>query len=133
MTLTRPSEERILPVRLTQIREQARLAAARSIAKREPSDGAEVFFAAMFPSDTVYWIAPSALPILNRISTAGRLTRREREVLEGLAKGLTQGEIARELWLSPQTVKSYTATLYEKLGVHSREDAVAVAHERLAA
>jgi DNA-binding NarL/FixJ family response regulator len=57
-----------------------------------------------------------------------RLTAREREVLSLLAGGLEQEAIARELFISPKTVASHIQRILSKLGVHSRAQAVAVAH-----
>ena len=56
------------------------------------------------------------------------LTSREREVLGLLAQGLTQGEIARALVISEKTVATHIQHVLEKLGVHSRAEAVALAH-----
>lgn len=47
------------------------------------------------------------------------LTPREREVLIGIAEGLTNKEIATRLGLSPRTVESYRETLIRKLGIPS--------------
>jgi len=64
-------------------------------------------------------------------STYG-LTGREREVLRLLARGLSQNAIARDLFISPQTVATHIQRVLAKLGVHSRAEAVAFAHrERL--
>jgi LuxR family maltose regulon positive regulatory protein len=52
------------------------------------------------------------------------LTRREIQVLELLAQGLTNAEIGQRLYISLPTVKSHTRNLYGKLGVHSRKQAV---------
>jgi DNA-binding NarL/FixJ family response regulator len=61
---------------------------------------------------------------------AEMLTSREQEVLKLLARGLTQAEIARELVISPKTVGGHIQRVLTKLGVHSRAQAVAVAHEQ---
>jgi DNA-binding NarL/FixJ family response regulator len=61
---------------------------------------------------------------------ASGLTAREREVLQLLAQGLSKKEIARQLYLSPKTVNSHAERLYEKLSVHSKSEAVAVAFRR---
>jgi LuxR family maltose regulon positive regulatory protein len=53
------------------------------------------------------------------------LSAREIEVLELIAKGLTNQEIASRLFLSPHTIKAHTRNIYGKLGVHSRTEAVA--------
>jgi DNA-binding NarL/FixJ family response regulator len=51
------------------------------------------------------------------------LTEREYEVLTGIARGLTNREIAGALWLSAHTVKFHTSRLYRKVGVRSRAEA----------
>lgn len=52
------------------------------------------------------------------------LSDREREVLQLVAAGLTNPEIARALHLSPHTVKEHASSLYRKLGVRNRTEAV---------
>ncbi|HEX8032822.1 MAG TPA: response regulator transcription factor [Ktedonobacterales bacterium] len=61
---------------------------------------------------------------------SGELTSREREVLEGVAKGQRSKEIAAHLHITENTVKGHLATIYAKLGVDSRASAVAEAMER---
>jgi DNA-binding NarL/FixJ family response regulator len=56
------------------------------------------------------------------------LTKRERDVLALLAEGLSQKEIARELVISTKTVAAHIQNTLGKLGVHSRTQAVAIAH-----
>jgi len=55
------------------------------------------------------------------------LSDRESEVLALIALGLTNGEIAEELYLSVETVKTYVKRLYAKLGVHNRAQAALAA------
>ena len=52
------------------------------------------------------------------------LAQREREVLESLAAGRTYKEIASHLGVSKDTVRTYIRRLYEKLRIHSRNEAV---------
>ena len=47
------------------------------------------------------------------------LTRRERQVLQGIARGSTNKEIASELGLSSRTVESYRESLMRKLGIYT--------------
>jgi LuxR family transcriptional regulator, maltose regulon positive regulatory protein len=55
------------------------------------------------------------------------LTPREQEVLELVAAGLTNREIAEKLVVSPETVKKHTGTIYGKLGASNRTEAAAKA------
>jgi two-component system response regulator DesR len=52
------------------------------------------------------------------------LTEREREVLDLIAAGATNREIAGRLYLSPHTVKEHTSALYRKLRARNRAEAV---------
>ncbi len=58
------------------------------------------------------------------------LSRREREVLSRVAAGATNNEIATDLGIGEETVKTLLARAYAKLGVRRRAEAVAAAHER---
>ena len=55
------------------------------------------------------------------------LSPREQEILERLAAGLTNREIAEQLVISAETVKKHTGSIYGKLGVRSRTEAAAKA------
>jgi DNA-binding NarL/FixJ family response regulator len=55
------------------------------------------------------------------------LSDRESEVLALIARGLTNGQIAEELYLSVETVKTYVKRLYAKLEVHNRAQAAVAA------
>jgi DNA-binding CsgD family transcriptional regulator len=55
------------------------------------------------------------------------LTEREREILDLVAEGKTNAEIAMELWIAPTTVRKHLENVYEKLGVRTRTAAAAVA------
>ena len=55
------------------------------------------------------------------------VTNREIDVLELLGERLSNKEIARRLVISPATVKRHTLSIYRKLGVESRREAVAKA------
>ena len=53
-----------------------------------------------------------------------RLTERELEVLRLVAKGLNNREVAKELFISENTVKNHVRNILEKLQLHSRMEAV---------
>ena len=58
------------------------------------------------------------------------LSAREREVLALVARGTSNREIARELFISEATVKTHLTHRYATLGVHDRAAAVATAYQR---
>jgi PAS domain S-box-containing protein len=58
------------------------------------------------------------------------LTARERDVLGLICEGLADKEIAARLKLAPNTVRNHVATVYSKLDVHSRSEAIVWARER---
>jgi len=58
-----------------------------------------------------------------------KLTRRELEILELVAEGRSNRQVAELLWVTDQTVKFHLANVYRKLGVRSRFDAARWAQE----
>lgn len=57
------------------------------------------------------------------------LTERECEVLSHVARGLSNGEIANELFISPATAKTHVSRVMMKLGARDRAQLVAIAYE----
>ena len=58
---------------------------------------------------------------------APRLTDREMEVLRLVAKGMNNRDIAKDLYISENTVKNHIRNILEKLHLHSRMEAVVYA------
>lgn len=59
-------------------------------------------------------------------TTVPTLTEREQQVLAGMSRGRSNGEIGRELFLSEDTVKTHARRLFRKLGAGDRAHAVAI-------
>lgn len=107
---------------LKDIRPHDLLAAVRVVAKGE---------ALLAPSITRRLIARFAEQLSPPATSQDleRLTDRETEVLRLMAKGLSNSEIAEQLYLSPTTIKSHVAGVLAKLGVRDRVQAVVFAYE----
>ena len=75
---------------------------------------------------------PVAAVLVNRLRApaADALTPREVQVLAAVARGLSNGEIGRELFIGEATVKTHLLRLFAKLGVDDRTRAVTVAMAR---
>jgi len=61
-----------------------------------------------------------------------RLTERERQVLRLMAQGLDNNSIAKTLCITLKTVECHVTRILDKLGVHSRQEALVWAHTHLA-
>jgi len=87
--------------------------------------------ALLSPSITRRLIADYARrpPASEQPAALAELTPRELEVLRLLARGLSNGEIARELVLGDATVKTHVARIFGKLNLHDRAQAVVLAYE----
>jgi len=69
------------------------------------------------------------IPAKPVVRAAGGLSVREVEVLQLVAKGMTDAEVAEALYISPRTVARHLQSVYNKLGVNSRTAATAFAFE----
>ena len=75
--------------------------------------------------------------VLSRFTGAGpqaetpfpQLTTRERDILARVARGLNNDAIARELTISPKTVRNHVHSIYGKLQVQSRAEAISEARD----
>jgi two-component system response regulator DesR len=84
--------------------------------------------------DGEIYLSPQAYAALAKATRAeGQtqpLTERETEVLRLAKRGLPNPQIARSLHISPGTVRNYLSSIYRKLDVHSRHEALQVAEKR---
>jgi DNA-binding NarL/FixJ family response regulator len=74
--------------------------------------------------------APLAAKLMRQVRGTEQLTPRELEVLTLVARGLSNGEIARELFIGEATVKTHLLHVFDKLGVSDRTAAVTTAMQR---
>ena len=74
-------------------------------------------------------VAQKMLGMVTEPDPLQALTSRERQILERIVQGLDNQAIANDLNLAEQTVRNYASTLYEKLAVSSRTEAVVWARE----
>ncbi|MFL6293862.1 MAG: response regulator [Thermoanaerobaculia bacterium] len=91
---------------------------------------AEIFAAIRTVSAGGALIPPVIASKLLRQVREDALTAREKEVLELVAAGLANGEIAGRLFISERTVKFHVSSILAKLGAKNRTQAVRVARER---
>lgn len=74
--------------------------------------------------------APLAAKLMRQVRGGEQLTPRELEVLRLVARGLSNGEIASELFIGEATVKTHLLHVFDKLGVSDRTAAVTTAMQR---
>ena len=112
------------------------LAALTDITQRKRTEE-ELMAAIQAVMQDTTWFSRSVMERLAQVRSSNpegaevkELTPRERQVLELMAQGKSNQAIAAELDLAKQTVRNYTTTLYEKMGVRSRAEAIVWARER---
>jgi DNA-binding NarL/FixJ family response regulator len=87
-------------------------------------------------ADGEIYLSPQAYAALAQATRAGGerkeqlLSEREVEILRLAKRGLPNPQIAQSLHISPGTVRNHLSTIYRKLGVHSRHEALQLADER---
>lgn len=69
----------------------------------------------------------ASAPSQRKSALADSLSTREREILRLIVRGMTNTEIAKQLYLSEGTVRNHVSALFEKLGVSDRTQAAVVA------
>ncbi len=79
--------------------------------------------------DEVRWFLGSATSEVPTTTFFAHLTPRERQVLDLVARGLSNGQIADQLFISPKTVRNHVTHLFEKLEATHRAEVVVRARE----
>lgn len=77
---------------------------------------------ALFLAELRAFVSPHADDPISDAGFGG-LSKRERDVLEGVCLGLSNEAIAQQLGLSPKTVRNHLTNIFDTLGVHSRTQA----------
>jgi DNA-binding NarL/FixJ family response regulator len=111
--------------------EAARMAGALGYVVKtvEPVDLPEVLRSALSGESFKVWGAAEEQPQgVAPVTGEAALSEREAAVLEAVARGLSNREIGRQLWISEQTVKFHLRNVYRKLGVSSRTEAARYAY-----
>jgi len=114
--------------------------AAGFVLKDAPAD--DLIHAVRSIAEGGSWLDPRVTPRLlavlqssaapadrSRPSAFDRLTQRELEVLELIARGQTNIEIAAELYLSERTVKGHVSSIFSKVGARDRAAAIVLAYD----
>jgi DNA-binding NarL/FixJ family response regulator len=78
---------------------------------------------------TGYFATPGGDPEKSPVQAFPNLTEREHEILTLMAEGYTNSTIASRLYLSPKTVRNYVSSIFTKLGVSDRSQAIVQARE----
>ena len=108
--------------------EAARQGGARGYVVKtvEPVDLAAVLRTALSSTSFAVWGAETGQASDQSGETV--LSERETAVLDAVARGLSNREIGRQLWISEQTVKFHLRNVYRKLGISSRTEAARYAY-----
>ena len=130
----RKHDPTIAVVILSSYSDEAQIEAARQagalgyvVKTVEPVDLADVVRKALSGQPFAVWGAKEPLAAASGAGTA-LLSEREGVVLEAVARGLSNREIGRQLWISEQTVKFHLRNIYRKLGISSRTEAARYAY-----
>lgn len=73
------------------------------------------------------FLSPEVAQLLATDEPIADLSPRQRQILESIARGLSNAQIALLLGISPESVKTHVANLFGKIGAANRSEAVAIA------
>jgi DNA-binding NarL/FixJ family response regulator len=93
------------------------------------ANGEAIFSPTISRRLTGYFATPGADPEKSSVQAFPNLTEREHEILTLIAEGYTNSTIASRLYLSPKTVRNYVSSIFTKLGVSDRSQAIVQARE----
>jgi len=107
------------------VREALDLGVRAFVVKDAPLDGLKRALETVAEGGS--YVDPVVAALLLAKPAGPQLTERERQVLRLLADGYSYAEIGRQLFISPETVRTYVTKTIQKLGVQTRMQAVATA------
>ena len=93
------------------------------------ADGEAIFSPTIARRLTGYFATPGGDPKTSSPQAFPNLTEREHEILALIAEGYTNTAIASHLYLSPKTVRNYVSSIFTKLEVSDRSQAIVQARE----
>jgi DNA-binding NarL/FixJ family response regulator len=108
--------------------EAAQAGTAAAIAKSTDAAAVGMLIREVAAGNVYHAFMPRRAPRAEATPLADMLTRRELEILRYVTAGMSNGLIARELWVTEQTVKFHLSNIYRKLGVRNRTEASHYAH-----
>ncbi len=93
------------------------------------ASGGAIFSPTITQRLTEYFAIPGGDSTTSSVRTFPDLTEREHEILSLMAEGHTNTAIASRLYLSPKTVRNYVSSIFTKLQVSDRSQAIVQAHQ----
>ncbi len=93
------------------------------------ANGEAIFSPTITQRLTGYFAAPGGEPKTSSVQAFQSLTEREHEILTLIAEGYTNTAVASRLYLSPKTVRNYVSSIFTKLAVSDRSQAIVQARE----
>ncbi len=99
----------------------ASVAVSRTAQKDDIASAVRQAFEPLIYFSSVAHLFPA--PATRVADPGGELTRREREILQLVAEGRSNDQVARHLWVTVQTVKFHLSNIYRKLDVANRTEA----------
>jgi DNA-binding CsgD family transcriptional regulator len=96
---------------------------------RAAASGEAIFSPTITRRLTEYFATPGRDPSTSSVQAFPSLTEREHEILSLMADGYTNTAIASRLYLSPKTVRNYVSSIFTKLEVSDRSQAIVQARE----
>lgn len=91
------------------------------------ADDSSLLSAIRIVADGGRFISPRIARMLQESPPVPTLTGKQHEILESMARGLSNIDIARQLEISPTVVREHITTILEKIGAANRTEAVAIA------